>query len=311
MRSGELRPDFGPAAPHPTGGRDAGHRAPAARRLQRRARHASTSRSPRRSPPSCASPAAGSAGVRAIADRPRRPRPDLDQRPRSGSRCRSAAVIERVRALAAPRGARPVAGEVVGLVPRSRPARPSRRRAAAGLRSRASRARAPARRLGLSRRRSPRATTRRGRGPCASRSRADLVDHRPHLGAGEVDRGAVLVRRAAGRVRGRADARRGRGRRGRPAARRCDRPRAARPGRCRSRTGSAPASRIALPGREARVGGEVDRAVGRVDRRRPRGAATGAPGVDRRRGGGVARGRASGRGRARPRPRSAPGSSSR
>ncbi len=55
MESGELVPDRGPAEPHPTRGRDAGRRAPAAGRLQPRARHARTPRSRARSPRACAS----------------------------------------------------------------------------------------------------------------------------------------------------------------------------------------------------------------------------------------------------------------
>ena len=119
MRAGELEPDFGPGCAAPERRRDPGHRARPARRVQRRARHRRRRRRPRGRGASCASPAAGSRGVRAIGidlERPRRrSRPTSTTR----SRCRSAIVIEQVRALAAEHGARPVAAELVGLVPQA------------------------------------------------------------------------------------------------------------------------------------------------------------------------------------------------
>ena len=110
MESGELRPDHGPAEPHPQRRRDPGHRPPAARRLQRRARQRRRRGRPRRR----RRPArVGRRPARRAGDRPRprqRPRPGLDQRPRPGRRRRSALVVERVRELAAPLGARPGRG---------------------------------------------------------------------------------------------------------------------------------------------------------------------------------------------------------
>ena len=108
-----LRP--GPAAPHRR--RDPGHRPPAARRLQRRARQRRRRARPR--------------GRRRAARVGRRPAGRAGDRARRSSSGRAqvstnvhdplavplASVVERVRALAAPLGARPVEAELVGLVP--------------------------------------------------------------------------------------------------------------------------------------------------------------------------------------------------
>ena len=184
-----------------------GHGAPAAGGVQRRARHGRPRASARRSPPSCASPAAGSAGVRAIAI-------DLGDRAQISTNVHDPArvplgtVIERVRALAAPTrcaGRSPARSSGWSRKPpcatfpttcRYGASTPSFTCSSAGSRlghSAADVVHVPPL-VGAVHLR-----------PAVDR--ADLVDHRPHLGAGEVDRGPVLVRRAAGRVRGRADAR--------------------------------------------------------------------------------------------------------
>ena len=116
MEAGELPPDFGPAEPHPTRRRHAGHRPPAARRLQRRARQRRTSPRRGRSPPRCARPVAAcrACGRSASTSATVAPR----SRPTSTTRRRAlATVAERVRELAGPHGARPVGAEIVGLVP--------------------------------------------------------------------------------------------------------------------------------------------------------------------------------------------------
>ena len=79
---GELRPDFGPDAAAPARRRHPGHRPPAARRLQRRARQRRRRGRPRgrRRPARVGRRPAGGAGDRAAALQ--RPRPGLDQRPR-------------------------------------------------------------------------------------------------------------------------------------------------------------------------------------------------------------------------------------
>jgi glutamate formiminotransferase / 5-formyltetrahydrofolate cyclo-ligase len=117
MRSGELRPDFGPPAPHPTGGAVmVTARAPlAAFNVELDtldlAVGAAIAAELRES-------GGGIEGVRAIAI-------DLGDRVQISTNVHDpacvplGAVIERVRALAAPRGARPVAGEVVGLIPQA------------------------------------------------------------------------------------------------------------------------------------------------------------------------------------------------
>ena len=96
--------------------RDPGHRPPAARRLQRRARQRRPRGRPRgrRRPARGGRRAARGAGDRAGAGQ--RPRPGLDQRPRPAGGA-AGAVVEEVRGLAAPLGARPVEAELVGLIP--------------------------------------------------------------------------------------------------------------------------------------------------------------------------------------------------
>ena len=145
MRSRRARPRPRPRGAAPE--RRARRWSPPARRWPRstssstRARSRSRGRSPR----GCASPAAG---LPACARSGSTSRASPRSRPTSTtrSRSRSATVIERVRDLAAEHGARPVAGEVVGLVPEAALARPPRRRAAARLRARSPPARAAARR---------------------------------------------------------------------------------------------------------------------------------------------------------------------
>ena len=114
------------AAAAPDRGRDPGHRAPAARRLQPAARQrrrrgrardrGGAARVGRR-------PARGCGRSGSTSTAAPRSRPTSTTR----SRCRSAVVIERVRELAAEHGARPSSGEVVGLRPRGGAARPPRR----------------------------------------------------------------------------------------------------------------------------------------------------------------------------------------
>ena len=85
-RRGELRPDFGPALPHPQRRRHPGHRPPAARRLQRRARQRRPRGRPRRRrrPARVGRRAAGRAGDRAAAVAAAAPR----SRPTSTTRWR-------------------------------------------------------------------------------------------------------------------------------------------------------------------------------------------------------------------------------
>jgi len=115
MRSGELRADFGPAEPHPTAG---------ATLVTARAPLAAFNVELDTADPAVAAAVAralresggGLAGVRAIGV-------DLGDRAQVSTNVHDpiavplGAVIERVRLLAAEHGARPVAAEVVGLVP--------------------------------------------------------------------------------------------------------------------------------------------------------------------------------------------------
>ena len=117
MRSGELVPDFGPAAPHPTAGATLVTARPplAAFNVELDtddlAVAAAIAADLRES-------GGGPAGVRAIAI-------DLGGRAQVSTNVHDpisvplGAVIERVRELAAAHGAAPVAAEVVGLVPRA------------------------------------------------------------------------------------------------------------------------------------------------------------------------------------------------
>ena len=107
MESGELRPDHGPAEPHPSGRRDPGHRPPAARRLQRRARQRRRRGRPRgrrRAARVRRRPARRAGDRAALAERPR---PGLDQRPRPA---RDAARRRRRAGAGAGRAARRPAG---------------------------------------------------------------------------------------------------------------------------------------------------------------------------------------------------------
>ena len=116
-RAASCAPDHGPDAAAPARRRHPGHRPPAARRLQRRARQRRPRGRPRRRRRAAR---VGRRPARRAGDRPR-PRRAAAARSRptstTRSRCRSALVVERVRELAAPLGARPVEAELVGLVP--------------------------------------------------------------------------------------------------------------------------------------------------------------------------------------------------
>ena len=115
IEAGELVPDYGPRRAHPTAGRSARRGAAAACCVQRGPRDATTSSSPRRSPPSCASPSGGLPGVRALGlyldDRgARRSR----RTSTTTARCRCA------RSSSACASAREVAeAELIGLAPRA------------------------------------------------------------------------------------------------------------------------------------------------------------------------------------------------
>ena len=194
-------PGLRPAAPHPTAGATLVTARAAAGGLQRRARHGRRRGRARDRGPRCASPAAGSRGVRAIAI-------DLGDRAQISTNVHDpigvplGAVIER--------GAR--AGRRARCARRS-PARSSawsrRPRSAAFRRTCRCPASTPTLHV-LERRLAAAASAAHVVhvpplvGPVDLRPAVDgtdLVDHRPHLGAREVDRGPVLVRRAPGRVR--------------------------------------------------------------------------------------------------------------
>ena len=108
MRAGELAPDLGPRQPAPTRRRDAGHRPAAAGGVQPRARHRRArdrGRDRGRAARVRGRARRGAGDRRSISTGAPRSRPTSTTR----SPCRSRAVIERVRELAAERGARPVA----------------------------------------------------------------------------------------------------------------------------------------------------------------------------------------------------------
>lgn len=115
MRSGELRPDLGPPEPHPSAGATLVTARPpiAAFNVLLDTADVDVARTVAASLRESGS---GLAGVRALGI-------DLAGRAQVSTNIHDpvsvplGAVIERVRELAAPRGARPVAGEVVGLVP--------------------------------------------------------------------------------------------------------------------------------------------------------------------------------------------------
>ena len=117
MADAQLSPDFGPDRPSPDGRRHPGHRPPAARRLQRRARHARPGRRPARSPPSCARRAAACPACARSACRWRaaapRSRPTSTTRSPSPSATSSSVCAS----WAPPHGTRPVEAELVGLAP--------------------------------------------------------------------------------------------------------------------------------------------------------------------------------------------------
>ena len=144
MRAGELAPDLGPPAPHPSAGATLVTARPplAAFNVELDTGDVEVARAVAAQ---LRESGGGLAGVRAVGV-------DLDGRAQVSTNVDDpvavplAAVIERVRELAAEHGARPVAGEVVGLVPEAAHPRPPRGRAAARLRPRAAPARAAARR---------------------------------------------------------------------------------------------------------------------------------------------------------------------
>lgn len=115
MESGELRPDFGPPAPHPTAGATlvTARRPLAAFNVELDTGDVEVARA---IASQLRESGGGLGGVRAIGI-------DLGDRAQVSTNIHDpvavplGAVIEEVRALAAPYGARPVAGEVVGLVP--------------------------------------------------------------------------------------------------------------------------------------------------------------------------------------------------
>jgi glutamate formiminotransferase/glutamate formiminotransferase/formiminotetrahydrofolate cyclodeaminase len=115
MRAGELRADFGPAEPHPTAGAVLVTARPplAAFNVELDTADIVVAEA---IAAELRESGGGIAGVRAIAI-------DLGDRAQISTNIHDPAavplgvVIERIRALAAPRGARPVVGEVVGLIP--------------------------------------------------------------------------------------------------------------------------------------------------------------------------------------------------
>ena len=115
LRSGELRPDLGPTAPHPSAGATlvSARRPLAAFNLVLDTGDVEIAR---QVAAELRESGGGPTGVRAIGL-------DLDGRAQVSVNVHDpiavplAAVIERVRALAAPRGARPVSGELIGLIP--------------------------------------------------------------------------------------------------------------------------------------------------------------------------------------------------
>ena len=116
MEGGELRPDFGPPLPAPARRGDAGHRPPAAGRLQRRARGGGPRRGAGRRRRT-ARGRGGLAGVRALGLMLSSGRAQVSTNVHDPLRTTLGAVVETVRRLAAPLGARPVEAELVGLIP--------------------------------------------------------------------------------------------------------------------------------------------------------------------------------------------------
>ena len=119
MESGELRPDFGPdaAAPHAP----APPWSPPARRWppSTSSSTAATSRSPAPSPPGLREAGGGLAGVRAIGLLLSSGRAQVSTNVHDPLAVPLGEVVERVRELAAPLGARPVEAELVGLIPQA------------------------------------------------------------------------------------------------------------------------------------------------------------------------------------------------
>ena len=116
MQGGELRPDFGPPLPHPARRRHPGHGAPAARRVQRRARGRRPRRRPRRRRRT-ARGRGGLPGVRAMGLMLSSGRAQVSTNVHDPLTTTLATVVEDIRRLAAPLGARPVEAELVGLIP--------------------------------------------------------------------------------------------------------------------------------------------------------------------------------------------------
>ena len=105
MGSGELDPDLGPAEPHPSAGRDAGHRPRAAGRLQPRARHLQPRDRARDRRASCARRAAACPACARWGCRARASAPRSRSNVHDPTRCRSPQVVEEVARLAAEHGA--------------------------------------------------------------------------------------------------------------------------------------------------------------------------------------------------------------
>ena len=106
---------------------------------------AATSRSPARSPPALREAGGGLRGVRAIGLLLSSGRAQVSTNVHDPLAVPLGEVVERVRELAAPLGARPLEAELVGLIPRRGPRRLPRGRADPRLRPRAARDRAAAR----------------------------------------------------------------------------------------------------------------------------------------------------------------------